>query len=89
MRTSANAATNEHENDQRGAEAVEPQFLELADQRIEQIAERDAGGERRDGRAEQVQAVAERRHEDAPRTGSGVRGSWRSSHAGASAARIG
>ena len=78
-----------HENDQRRAEAVEPQFLELADQRVEEVAERDSRGERRDGRTEQVQADSRAPPRGRPRTGSGARRSRRSSHAGGSAARIG
>ena len=38
---------------------LKPELLHLADQRVEQVAERDAGGEGRDRRPEQMQDEAE------------------------------
>ena len=66
MRASDERRGERHENDQRGAEAIEPQFLEVADQGVEEVAERDSRGERSDSRTEQVQDIAERRQQDAP-----------------------
>ena len=57
---------NDDQDDQRGDEAAEAEALHAPHDRIEQIAERDAGGERRDRAAEQVEETAERRQRDGP-----------------------
>ncbi len=56
----------DHENEQSRAQPIEPEPLQFADDRVEEIPERDSGGERRHDRAEHMQGVAEHREHDGP-----------------------
>ncbi len=54
------------ENKKRGAEAAEPEPLKLEHDGVEEIAENDAGGERRYCRAEQIDDKQKGRHPEPP-----------------------